>query len=150
MHIQRLPMNMQWVDACGFSNSKLHCKLKNTMEHRYNPRAATNLNVLILQSEVPVAFGRIVNGSKIGFFIETDFSQVNLDQALDIEFISANSEENICRYSCNIRVIRKTALGLGVEVESTKVESNYIINSSRHPSHSYQNIPPDKNFASSK
>lgn len=90
------------------------------MEHRYSNRAATNINVLLLKSAVPVAFGRVVNSSKMGFLIETDFSDINLDQALDIEFIPTNNEENICKYSCNIRAIRKTTLGLGVEVEFTK------------------------------
>jgi len=114
------------------------------MEHRYSNRAEKNTNVLILKSAVPVAFGRVVNASKIGFFIETDFSDINLDQTLDIEFIPTDNEENICKYSCRTRVIRKTSLGLGVEVEFTKAESNSAINSSRHLPNSYRIMLPAK------
>jgi hypothetical protein len=94
------------------------------MEHRCSLRVSTNINVLIFKSEIPIAFGRVVNSSKLGFFIETNFSDVNVDQSLDIELLPAGNEKNLCRYIYSVRVIRKTPHGLGVEIEDTKAESN--------------------------
>lgn len=93
------------------------------MEHRCSARYSTNINLLIYKSGIPVAFGRAINVSKIGFFIETDFSEINIDQSLDIEFLPLRNEENFCKYICIVRVIRKTTIGLGVEIEFIKAES---------------------------
>jgi hypothetical protein len=93
------------------------------MEHRYSNRVGTDINVLIYKAGIPVAYGRAVNGCKLGFFIETEFSDVNIEQALDIEFLPSSCEEVLYKYTSNVRVIRKTDLGLGVEIEFTKAES---------------------------
>ena len=114
------------------------------MEHRYSDRVATNINVLIYKSGIPVAYGRAVNGCKVGFFIETDFSDINIEQVLDVEFIPSRSEENLCIYVCNVRVVRKTDLGLGVEIEYMKAESINTFNFSSRQFNAFGNIPYSK------
>jgi hypothetical protein len=96
------------------------------MEHRYSNRTTVNVNVLIYKEGVPVAFGRVVNSSKVGFFIETDFSEVNRFQKLDIEIIPYSKSKNLGRYFFTACVIRKSEAGLGVEIDSTKVETKNV------------------------
>lgn len=97
------------------------------MEHRYSNRITLNLNVLIYKSGIPVAFGRVVNGSKIGFFIETDFVDVNRFQRLDIQIIPNSNLKNAGGYFYTMYVIRKTKWGLGLEVDSKRVESKKVV-----------------------
>lgn len=93
------------------------------MEHRYSERAVTDLKILIYKNGMPVAIGRIKNGSKLGFFVETDFADINVLQPLDVEVLLYRSPQSMVRYKYTTRVIRKADTGLGVELESMSGES---------------------------
>lgn len=97
------------------------------MEHRCSERFATDLKILIYREGMPVAIGRIRNGSKLGFFIETDFAEVKVLQPLDVEILLYRSPHNIVRHKYTTRVIRKTASGLGVELETMSTESAKVL-----------------------
>lgn len=88
-----------------------------------------------------MAYGRAVNGCKVGFFIETDFYDVNIEQALDIEFLPSRHEESLYKYTSNVRVIRKTDLGLGVEIEFTNAESLSTFKPSTYQLNIVEKIP---------
>lgn len=93
------------------------------MEHRCSERVTTDLRVLIYKLGVPVAIGRLKNGSKLGFFIETDFADINILQPLDIEVLQQHGPHNLERYKYTTRVIRKAEAGLGLELEHMSVEA---------------------------
>lgn len=93
------------------------------MEHRCSERITTDLKVLIYKSGVPVAIGRLKNGSKLGFFVETDFADINVLQPLDIEVLLQQGPHNLERYKYMTRVIRKAETGLGLELEHMSVEA---------------------------
>lgn len=100
------------------------------MEHRCSVRVNTELKILIYKMApvaigrmTPVAIGRIRNGSKVGFFIETDFADVNILQPLDVEILLQRGPKNIVRHRYTTRVIRKTESGLGLELEFMSDES---------------------------
>jgi hypothetical protein len=97
------------------------------MEHRCSERINTDLKILIYKMGMPVAIGRIKNGSKLGFFIETDFSDVNILQPLDIEIVASSSSKNTLRHKYKSRVVRKSKAGLGLELETLNAESLKIL-----------------------
>lgn len=97
------------------------------MEHRCSERVNTDLKILIYKMDIPIAIGRIKNGSKLGFFVETDFADINLLQLLDVEVLLSRGPE-LTRYRYTTRVIRKTELGLGLELEAMSVESADALN----------------------
>lgn len=93
------------------------------MEHRCSERVTTDLKVLIYKLGIPVAIGRLKNGSKLGFFVETDFADINVLQPLDIEVLLQQGPHNLERYKYTTRVIRKADAGLGLELEHMSVEA---------------------------
>lgn len=97
------------------------------MEHRYSDRVVTDLKVLIYKSGMPVAIGRVKNGSKLGFFVETDFAAINVLQSLDVEILLYRNPHKILRHKYTTRVIRKAATGLGLELESVSAELDRVL-----------------------
>ena len=93
------------------------------MEHRCSERVTTDLKVLIYKLGIPVAIGRLKNGSKLGFFVETDFADINVLHPLDIEVLLQQGPHNLERYKYTTRVIRKADAGLGLELEHMSVEA---------------------------
>ena len=67
------------------------------MEHRCSERVTTDFKVLIYKMGIPVAIGRLKNGSKLGFFVETDFADINVLQPLDIEVLLQQGSHNLER-----------------------------------------------------
>lgn len=92
------------------------------MEHRSSGRVDTDLQILIYKERKPVAVGRIQNGSTLGFFIETDFSEISLLQPLDLEVLLHRGSLDLTRHRYTTRVIRKSEAGLGVELELKNIE----------------------------
>lgn len=76
----------------------------------------------------PAGLGRIINSSKLGFFIEMeDAVDINLFQLLDVEVLYGDERHRPYRHICKVCVIRKTASGVGVEVESSRLEASNVI-----------------------
>ena len=97
------------------------------MEHRCSERVTTDFKVLIYKMGVPVAIGRLKNGSKLGFFVETDFADINVLQPLDIEVLLQQGSHNLERYRYTSRVIRKAETGLGLELEYMSPEAEQAL-----------------------
>lgn len=97
------------------------------MEHRCSERSAVNLDVMVGKPGCPLTFGRIVNSSKLGFFILMNPSQLNLFQMIDVEILYEQGNPSPYRHICSVCIIRKTAAGIGVEIESSRLEPTNII-----------------------
>jgi len=55
------------------------------MEHRLSKRITTDLDLLVYKRGMPVATGKIRDASRKGLFILTDYTDVQLNQELEIE-----------------------------------------------------------------
>lgn len=87
------------------------------MEHRLSRRVDCDLELLIVRAGVPAAFGRVLNISRHGMFIATDYRQIGVWQAIDLELLSIPGSHALRRL--RMVVTRKAGNGLGVELEQT-------------------------------
>jgi len=108
------------------------------MEHRCSERVDTDVRVLIYKAGAPQAIGRIKNGSKYGFFVETDFDDINIFQALDVEILSPQGSHQTSRYKYAARVIRKMRNGLGLELELMTRDSGMVLDQLLRSSYNFQ------------
>lgn len=97
------------------------------MEHRCSARFASHLDVVVRRSDGLLEFGKIMNSSKLGFFIVMDASRVNLFQMMDVEILYGQEDYSPYRHICSVCVIRKTDAGIGVEIESSRLEPSNVI-----------------------
>lgn len=98
------------------------------MEHRCSARSSADIKILIYRYEVPVAIGRIKNGTRHGLFIESDLSDVRPLQQLGIEILVYRSSQKLQRYRFDSIVIHTTEHGFGVELDAlTEEAGNQLI-----------------------
>jgi len=88
------------------------------MEHRCSERHPANIKILIYKYGMPVAIGRIKNGTRHGLHIESDFADVKPLQQLGIEMLVYGSGSKLQRYKFDSIVIHKTDHGFGVELDA--------------------------------
>ncbi len=86
------------------------------MEHRLSKRITTDLDLLVYKRGMPVATGKIRDASRKGLFILTDYTDVQLNQELEIELRFPDCPEQLLR-RIRAQVVRKTGQGLGVDFE---------------------------------
>ncbi|MDY6840053.1 MAG: PilZ domain-containing protein [Pseudomonadota bacterium] len=86
------------------------------MEHRLSKRIQGKLCLLVYKCGIPVATGQIRDASKHGLFIATDYTDVQLNQTVELEFRFPDAEEKRFR-RLKAHVVRKSDLGLGVDFE---------------------------------
>lgn len=86
------------------------------MEHRLSKRVLGKLGLLVYKRGLPVATGQIRDASKRGLFIATDYTDVQLNQTVELEFRFPDKKENAFR-RIKAHVVRKSDLGLGVDFE---------------------------------
>lgn len=89
------------------------------MEHRLSKRMTTNLDLLVYKRGMPVATGKIRDASRKGLFILTDYTDVQLNQELEIELRIPDCPEQLLR-RIRAQVVRKTGSGLGVDFEEVE------------------------------
>lgn len=87
------------------------------MEHRCSRRIPLNINTLVYRYGVPVAMGRIKNGSHQGLYLETDYQEVRTLQKLELEMLLGQRIKGSRRCHINALVVRKTECGYGLELE---------------------------------
>lgn len=92
------------------------------MEHRYSERHPANIKILIYKLDIPVAIGRIKNGTRYGLHIESDLAGVALLQQLGIEMLVYGVGNKLQRYKFDSIVIHKTDHGFGVELDALTEE----------------------------
>lgn len=90
------------------------------MEHRCCPRVRLNINALIYKHGVPVAMGRIKNGSRHGLYLETDYQDVRELQKLDIEVLLGDRLKANRRCLISALVVRTASTGFGLEMEMSE------------------------------
>ncbi len=86
------------------------------MEHRLSKRILGKLGLLVYKRGLPVATGQIRDASKRGLFIATDYTDVQLNQTVELEFRFPDRKENAFR-RIRAHVVRKCDNGLGVDFE---------------------------------
>lgn len=99
------------------------------MEHRMSERKDGKLGLLVYKRGMPVATGQVRNASKQGLFIATDYTDVELNQTLELEFrFPDKRKEQFHRLKAH--VIRKSDDGLGVDFEGMEAENdNFTLSS---------------------
>lgn len=93
------------------------------MEHRCSARNNANIKILIYRYDVPVAIGRIKNGTRHGLYIESDLSEVRPLQQLGIEILVYRTSQKLQRYKFDSIVIHTTEHGFGVELDTLTDEA---------------------------
>lgn len=89
------------------------------MEHRCSERHPANIKILIYKYDMPVAIGRIKNGTRHGLHIESDFADVTPLQQLGIEMlVYGTGNGKLQRYKFDSIVIHKTDHGFGIELDA--------------------------------
>lgn len=87
------------------------------MEQRYNQRIAVDIKILIYKYCVPMAVGRIKNGTQYGLYIESDFIGVRAFQFLCLEVLFYSPLNILQRFKFNTIVTHTTDNGFGVELD---------------------------------
>jgi hypothetical protein len=93
------------------------------MEHRCSARSNANIKILIYRYGIPVAIGRIKNGTRHGLFIESDLSDVKPLQQLGIEILVYRNPQKLQRHRFDSIVIHTTEHGFGVELDALTEEA---------------------------
>ncbi|WP_331346824.1 hypothetical protein [Cellvibrio sp. UBA7661] len=94
------------------------------MEHRCSARYAADIKILIYRYDVPVAIGRIKNGTRYGLFIESDLTSVEPLQQLGIEIlVTRGTAQKLQRYRFDSIAIHTTSHGFGVELDTLSEEA---------------------------
>ncbi len=88
------------------------------MEHRCSARCAVDIRILIHRYGVPVAIGRIKNGTRYGLYIESDLENVKSLQQLGIEILVCRTGQKLQRYRFDSIVMHTTSHGFGVELDN--------------------------------
>lgn len=92
------------------------------MEHRLSKRVQGKLGLLVYKRGMPVATGQIRDASKRGLFIATDYTDVQLNQTLELEFRFPEKQEKQFR-RLTAHVVRKSEKGIGVDFEGVDNDS---------------------------
>lgn len=88
------------------------------MEHRCSARYTADIKILIYQYDIPMAIGRIKNGTRYGLYIESDLADVKPLQQLGIEILVYRNAQKLQRYRFDSIVIHTTDHGFGVELDT--------------------------------
>ncbi len=87
------------------------------MEHRYSERIVADVKILIYKYCIPMAVGRIKNGTQYGLYIESDFMDVGAFQLLGLEILFYSPLNVLQRFKFNSIVTHTTDDGFGVELD---------------------------------
>ena len=88
------------------------------MEHRCSTRYVADIKILIYRYNIPVAIGRIKNGTRYGLFIESDLADVEPLQQLGIEVLVYRNVQKLQRYLFDSIVMHTSDHGFGVELDA--------------------------------
>ncbi|WP_417566642.1 PilZ domain-containing protein [Marinobacter sp.] len=92
------------------------------MEHRLSKRVQGKIGLLVYKRGMPVATGQIRDASKRGLFIATDYTDIQLNQTVELEFrFPEQQERNVRRLKAY--VVRKSDKGLGVDFDGVENDS---------------------------
>jgi hypothetical protein len=86
------------------------------MEHRHHQRVPVDIRAFIYQRGLPVATGRVRNASRRGFFIETDYGDLQTHQRVQCELHPGEGPGGGPRRVL-VCVVRCSPEGAGVELD---------------------------------
>lgn len=86
------------------------------MEHRLSQRIVGELPILVYKRGMPVATGQIQDASRRGLFIVTDYSDVRLNQTIELAFRYPEQRGQGHRV-LTAHVVRRSGAGLGVDFD---------------------------------
>ncbi|MFO8140435.1 MAG: PilZ domain-containing protein [Marinobacter sp.] len=86
------------------------------MEHRLSQRTEGELSILVYKRGIPVAIGQIQDASRSGLFIATDYSDVRLNQTIELAFRYPENQGQSHRVLA-AHVVRQSANGLGLDFD---------------------------------
>mgnify|MGYP003120696298 FL=1 len=84
------------------------------MEHRLSQRTSGRLPILVYRKGLPIATGQVRNASRVGLYVATDYTEVPLNQTLELEFRYPGNTDHQ-RRRLKVHVVRKDDRGLGVD-----------------------------------
>jgi len=93
------------------------------MEHRCSARYNADIKIMIYRYDMPVAIGRIKNGTRYGLYIESDLADVKPLQQLGIEILVYRNAQKLQRYRFDSIVMHATKHGFGVELDALSEEA---------------------------
>lgn len=84
------------------------------MEHRLSQRTSGRLPILVYRKGLPIATGQVRNASRVGLYVATDYTDVPLNQTLELEFRYPDNKDHQ-RRRLRVHVVRKDDKGLGLD-----------------------------------
>ncbi len=114
------------------------------MEYRLSKRVTGKLGLLLYKRSMPVATGQIRDASESGLFIATNYTDVQLNQTLEVEFRFPDRYENSFRRLKGL-VVRKSEHGLGVNldgVENDGLTIESLLSWLQNHNHTFNYFPP--------
>ena len=99
------------------------------MEHRCTERFSSDLKIIIYKHDLPIAIGRIKDGSRWGIFVETDSANVECERPLTLEVLLDRKRPSKLKHiEVKAMVIYKTARGFGAELDiETQEDANLFV-----------------------
>lgn len=95
------------------------------MEHRLSQRTPARLPILVYHKGLPVATGQVRNASRVGLFVATDYTDIGLNQTLELAFRYPGNQDHQ-RRRLKVHVVRKDAKGLGLDFSGLDNDSDTI------------------------
>ncbi|MEX2473821.1 PilZ domain-containing protein [Marinobacter sp.] len=86
------------------------------MEHRISKRILGKLGLLVYKRGLPVATGQIRDASPRGLFIATNYTDLQLNQTVELEICFPGRKESAFR-RLKAHVVRKSDKGVGLDFE---------------------------------
>ncbi len=114
------------------------------MEYRLSKRITGKLGLLLYKRNMPVATGQIRDASERGLFIATSYTDVQLNQTLELEFRFPDKYENSFLKLRGL-VVRKSDQGLGVDfsgVENDGFTISALLSWLQNHHHTVSYFPP--------
>jgi|SRR5690554_1554377 len=95
------------------------------MEHRLSQRIEGELPILVYKRGMPVATGQIQDASRRGLFVATDYTDIRLNQPIQLAFKLPDQHQD-CHRVVNAHVIRRSTGGLGLGFDGTDNDARVI------------------------
>lgn len=94
------------------------------MEHRLSKRIEGELPILVYKRGMPVATGKIQDASRRGLFVATEFTNVRLNQTIELAFRLPDQQQG--HQILTAHVVRRSSDGLGLDFDGADNDARVI------------------------
>ncbi|WP_303289631.1 PilZ domain-containing protein [Marinobacter sp. SS5-14b] len=94
------------------------------MEHRLSKRVEGELPILVYKRGMPVATGKIQDASKRGLFVATEFTNVRINQTIQLSFRLPDHRQG--HQTLTAHVARRSDDGLGLDFDGVDNDAHVI------------------------